>query len=230
MKVPHGCLGSQNSTPLSFIQTFIVQTDHAALRWQLTIHKSSGCLMWYRLHPAKYEFHFMHKKGPRNVHANALSWFRTLVKTAAAARDEILSDLLSKQVSKHTKVSPVANFAEPTKLRYKQTCKDNQIQRDDDATYDPTCLNDMTADELIATLPDLTPANPIFEPISDKAKANAQFPNAFCVDTRCRLCEAVALSFGKIENRILCHRVTRIKTLSPKLRNNVFLTSTTMPG
>lgn len=67
----------------------------------------------------------------------------------------------------------------------------------------------MTPDKVFATLPVHTPADSMFEPISNEEMVTAQFHDTFCVDIRRRLSEGVALPLGDIENEILCRQVTK---------------------
>lgn len=79
-------------------ENFIVHTDHACLRWLLTIQELSGRLMQRRRRLAEYNFQVMYTKGPCNVQAYALSRLCTLAETATDGLDEIPYFLLSEHL------------------------------------------------------------------------------------------------------------------------------------
>ena len=54
-------------------ERFTVYTDHAALRWLLTIAEPSGRLARWRLRLSEFEFEIKYKKGTKNTQADALS-------------------------------------------------------------------------------------------------------------------------------------------------------------
>lgn len=141
-------------------QPFIVHTDHASLRWLLTIQEPSGHLMRWKLRLSENNFKVMYKRGPLNVHADELSRLQTLAKTTADNWDEIPSFLLSKKFSDHTEINHVVNAALPPKLRQKQNRRDIQLQRDMYAAGYSTCIDVMAPDKLFATLLALSPPIP----------------------------------------------------------------------
>lgn len=106
----------------------------------------------------------MYKKGPRNVHVDALSRLQMLAETTAGECDETLSFLLIKKFSEHTRINYVHNAAVRHKLRYKHNRRNCQLQHDNDARGDSPCPDDAAPEELFATLPVLMAADPLFEP------------------------------------------------------------------
>ena len=62
-------------------ERFVVYTDHAALRWLLTIQEPSGRLIRWRLRLAQCDFEVLYKKGKINTQADALSSLKTLAET-----------------------------------------------------------------------------------------------------------------------------------------------------
>lgn len=128
----------------------------------------------------------MYKKGERNVHADVLSCFKILAETTADDWDETRSFLLDEHHSERTKINRGAKTVVQSKLHSKQIIKDIRQQHVNDATCDPTHLENMAPDELLTILPVPTPADPMLEPISEEERATAQFHNVFCVDIRRR--------------------------------------------
>lgn len=106
----------------------------------------------------------MYKKGPHNIHADVLARLRMLEEAAADDWSEIPSFRLSEQLLEHTKISPVANNAVSLKPRYKHTSRNTQLQRDEDATYDSTSLDDKGPNELLAAFSVLMFADLMFDP------------------------------------------------------------------
>eukprot|EP00171_Calliarthron_tuberculosum_P000592 IDg592t1 len=52
---------------------FVVNTDHSALRWLMTINDPSGRLMRWRLRLAEYDFIVKYRPGHTHCHADAAS-------------------------------------------------------------------------------------------------------------------------------------------------------------
>lgn len=171
--------------------------------------------MRWGLRLVEYNFHVMYKKGPRNVHDDALFRLQTLAEVTAGDWDQTPSFLLCEQFSEQTEINHVINIAVPLKLRYRHNRGDIQLQQDDNATGNSTCLDDMAPDELIATLPVFKSADSMFEPISEKEMATAQLHDAFCVDIGLRPNDRVAIPFGDNEDRILCRQVTQDQIVIP---------------
>ena len=73
---------------------FVVHTDHASLRWLLSVNDPSGRLMRWRLRLSEFDFDVEHKKGKANTQADALSRLTTLGETALDVDDEIPCFLL----------------------------------------------------------------------------------------------------------------------------------------
>ncbi|MGH0053544.1 MAG: Ty3/Gypsy family RNase HI domain-containing protein, partial [Sphaerochaetaceae bacterium] len=59
--------------PYLIMEKFTVHTDHASLRWLMTITDPSGRLMRWRLRLSEYDFDAQYKKGLKNCQADALS-------------------------------------------------------------------------------------------------------------------------------------------------------------
>ena len=107
--------------PYLLYEKFVAHTDHATLRWLLTIQEPSGRLLRWRFRLAEYNFHVMYKKGPQNVHADALSRLRTATETVADDWDEIPSFLVEEEFSDVTDDETDNRTHLPRKLRFKQS-------------------------------------------------------------------------------------------------------------
>lgn len=191
--------------PYLLYETFIVHTDHAALRWLLTIQEPSGRLMRWRLRLAEYNFQVHYKKGPSNVHADALSRLRTTAETTTDDWDEIPSFSLEGNLPSPDTFPPKKRFL----------CDQSQFAHCDNIASADLILDASIHDELFAALPDPTPEDPLFRPISMEELAVAQFHDAFCVDIRRRLNEGVVLAFGENENGLLCRKVSHDQIVIP---------------
>ena len=73
--------GAADSTSLSPIEKFVVNTDYSALRWLPTIREPTGRVMRWRLSLSEFDYEFRHKKGLMNTQADALSRLSTLGET-----------------------------------------------------------------------------------------------------------------------------------------------------
>lgn len=180
--------------------------------------------------PPKYNFQIVYNKGSRNIHAGVLSWLQSLAGTTADNWDEFPSLLLIKQFSEHTKINQVVKTAMTPKLCYKNSRKEIELQRDEEATLVSTCLGDMALEKLFAVPSVFTSANPRFRRISKKEMTTAQFHNDFCVDTRRRPTDWVVILFIADENGIYAAMCPTIKLLSLTLWKNVFCKPTTIKG
>lgn len=119
----------------------------------------------------------------------------------------------------------------PPKLRHKHNRRDIQLQHDDHATGGLTCLDDMTPDKLLATLPALTSADLMFKPILDKAMATAQLHGAFCINIRRHLNDGVVIQYGDNRDRIWYRQVTQDQNVIPyALKKNASSTPIIMQG
>ena len=70
-------------------ETFVVHSDHAALRWLMEIAEPAGRLMRWRLRLGEFDFRIEYKKGLKNTQADALSRLRTLGETTVPLEEEI---------------------------------------------------------------------------------------------------------------------------------------------
>ena len=62
-------------------ENFVINTDHSALRWLLTIRETSGRLMRWRLRLGEFDYEVRYKKGLLNTQTDALSRLSTLGET-----------------------------------------------------------------------------------------------------------------------------------------------------
>ena len=76
-------------------------------------------------------------------------------------------------------------------------------------------LDHNDSDQVFATLPDPTPSDPMFEPISIEELTTAQLNDAFCVQIRRRLNEGVLLPFGENDDGVLCRKVSHEQIFIP---------------
>lgn len=136
----------------------------------------------------------MYKKGPCNVHADALSPLTTLDRTTADDWDKMSSIFLSNQASAHTDFRHKENHFIPRELRYKPACKNTQLERND-SPCDATCFDDKTRDDLFAAFLSPTPADSIPDSILEGKLPAEQLHDAFCVDIPRRPTEGVMLPF-----------------------------------
>ena len=160
----------------------------------------------------------MYKKGPQNVHADALSRLRTAAETVADDWDEIPSFLLEEEFSGVTDDETDNRAHLPRKLRFKQSRRKHlSAQSLDmlDEVNDLLYLDHYNGDQLFAILPDPTPSDPMFEPISMEELATAQLSDAFCVQIRRRLNEGVVLPFGENDDGVLCRKVSHEQIVIP---------------
>lgn len=134
--MPRSRLGPQNPPPLSSIRN--LHRTHRLRRCTLDTYHTGT-----------------------TVHADTLPRLRTLPKTTANRWDETPSFALCKHVPEHTKMSHLAKVAITSKLKYQITSKNAQLQRKYDAKGNSTFLDEITSDEIFATLPALTPADSI---------------------------------------------------------------------
>ena len=217
-RISRRVLAIKTLTPYLLHEEIVVHTDHVALRWLLIIQGPSGRLMSWRLRLAEYNFQVMYKKGPQNVHADAVSRLRTAAETVTDDWDEIPSFLLEEEFSDVTDDETDNRTHLPRKLRFKQSRRKHlSAQPLDilDEVNDLLYLDHYDSDQLFATLPDPTPSDPMFEPISIEELATAQLSDAFCVQIRRRLNEGVVLPFGENEDGLLCRKVSHEQIVIP---------------
>ena len=197
--------------PYLMYEKFIVHTDHAALRWLLSIQDPSGRLMRWRLRLAEFDFQIMYKKGKLNTQADALSRLRTLAETIRHDDDDIPAFMLLEH-NKNYNLDKLDN--QPLKQRYKTTSNKNNLgnttcarqECEEETEEDLLHLDDNHADSLFATLPELTPSDPTFQPISDEEMSTAQLSDEFCSDVRRRLNGGVVTPFDFNKNGLLCRK------------------------
>ena len=67
-------------------------------------------------------------------------------------------------------------------------------------------LDDDNADELFATLPEPTPSDPTFQPISLEEMLTAQLSDQFCSDIRRQLNGGMPVPFGFNDDGLLCRQ------------------------
>lgn len=84
----------------------------------------------------------------------------------------------------------------PLKLRFKRI-QNQQSQHDYVDPNDELNHDDPIPDTLFVMIPEATPANPIFQPVSIEELTVAQLDDGFSVKIRRRLNERVALAFGE---------------------------------
>ena len=205
--------------PYLLYEKFTVHTDHAALRWLLTIEEPSGRLMRWRLRLCEYTFTVKYKKGKANVHGDALSRLRTRAETVADDWDEIPSFLMELENSDVFDVQLDLTQPLPTKLRFKQLYQESTAsceKQQQELVQDSQHLDDVESDQLFATLPSPTPTDPVFQPITDEELVTAQLTDDFCVSVRRRLNEGVALPFGYNDNGILCRQASHEQIVIPQ--------------
>ncbi|MEM9260935.1 MAG: integrase zinc binding domain-containing protein, partial [Bacteroidota bacterium] len=90
----------------------------------------------------------------------------------------------------------------PTKLRYKLSGDDSEIYYADEE--DLGDLADAQADELYATLPEPTPEDPSFEPVTVEEMLAAQWHDDFCTLIRQDLNTDLRKPFYEDDNGLLC--------------------------
>ncbi len=177
--------------PYLMYERFMVYTDHAALRWLLSIQEPSGRLMRWRLRLAEFDFEVAYKKGTINTQADALSRLRTLAETITDDSDEIPSFLSEEH---NFTLSDISDEAIEDAIGFID---------DEYNDLDEGDLDDSHADELFATLPDVLPSDPTFQPISDEELLTAQLSDSFCSDIRNRLNGGEVLAFAFNEEGLL---------------------------
>ena len=120
--------------PYLLYEEFIVHTDHAALRWLLTIQEPSGRLVRWRLRLAEFNFQVMYKKGKENQQADALSRLRTLAETIQDDWDEIPSFMMEEEINEndHSQVDrPIKHrFKHQRKQHFQQKCETENHSED----------------------------------------------------------------------------------------------------
>lgn len=89
-----GILGLQDPRPYLISEEFIVHTDNTTVWWLLTVQEPSGCSMRWRFCLEDCNFLVQYKRGPRNVHADALSRLWTNAAATSNDWDKILSFLI----------------------------------------------------------------------------------------------------------------------------------------
>ena len=205
--------------PYLIYEEFIVHTDHNALRWLLTIQEPSGRLMRWRLILAEFNFQIMYKLGRLNTQADALSRLRTKAEAIGQDEDDIPAFMLLDSIERasNSERSPTTEeqLAVPAKLRFKHnrsttistnapyTCGELDEQDSDDLFT----LDDDHSDELFATLPEPTPSDPMFQPISLEEMLTAQLSDQFCSDIRRQLNGGgVPVPFGFNDDGLLCRQ------------------------
>ena len=167
--------------PYLMYEKFTVYTDHAALRWLLTICEPSGRLMRWRLRLAEFDFNVQYKRGKLNQQADALSRLRTMAETIDDDSEEIPTFLI-------TDSQQLTNEEEST-----------QHEEEEDILS----LEDTKWDELFMILPEPTQSDPTFQPILEEELLSTQFSDPFCTEIRRRLNGGEVLPFTFNEEGIL---------------------------
>ena len=68
---------------------FVLNTDHYALKWLMTVQNPSGRLLRWRLRLCEFHFVINYAKGSTHVHADALSRLQTLGETETDVDDDL---------------------------------------------------------------------------------------------------------------------------------------------
>ncbi len=170
--------------PYLMYEEFIVHTDHSSLQWLLTIQEPSGRLMRWRLVLAEFNFQIKYKLGRLNTQADALSRLQTRAETIRHD-DDIPAFLMP-------------DFTNDTCDSDNDECDSEDLLQLD---YNP-------ADELFATLPEPTPSDPLFTPITTEELLTEQLSDSFCTTIRRQLNEGGVVPFGFNDEGLLCRQVT----------------------
>ena len=80
---------------------------------------------------------------------------------------------------------------------------------------DVLSIEDHFCDEVYAVLPEPTPEDPTFQPISEEELHTEQLSDPFCVSIRSRLNEGAVLPFGFNFNGLLCRKVEHDQIVIP---------------
>ena len=89
----------QTLRPYLAFERFTVYTDHAALRWLLTIAEPSGRLARWRLRLSEFDFEIQYKKGVKNTQADALSRLLTNSETVFDADADVVPVYLADAIT-----------------------------------------------------------------------------------------------------------------------------------
>ena len=160
--------------------SFVVHSDHSALRWLMEIVEPSGRLMRWRLRLSEFDFRIEYKKGTLNAQADALSRLRTLGETTVPIDDDIPSFFLE-EVGK--------------------TVREDLI---DDAYL---LNNDLEVSDAQLLLTEETPREYDALPISEDELLQEQTSDNFCKKQKAAVRNGVNVNFVIGKNGIL-YRVT----------------------